>query len=408
MKISETEKGQAWLAQFLPGDVWTATELLDALVFVPTNVLRQWLADEIIRQSRHGRLALYGEREFPPSARFFNRLAAGRRKRAIGAQGPALVGPVRGSPYVGSEGIIAQLLSELAQRRDVDLLLTPGPDRLRPMRSRGPTRRLAIVTDVIGSGNRVCRMLDAMWRTETVRSWFTHRKVDLEIVVIAYATSAKGQDRVKRHALRPAIVSRIVVPSLWDIDFSAKAYEDLCVRYDPRPAEDRPGPFGYERTGTLIAFGHGCPNTTPRLLWQASRRWRPLFPERSAVEFDLFDRPAGVTEFRDRLLAVNRPSLADPSILARFNDMSREALLLLAAISHGLRHSVKLASRTGLDVARIAILLDVFRHAGWINERNRITPEGLAELRAARRVTPRIPEVPTDGVSIYFPSSLRG
>lgn len=408
MRISESEKGQAWLAQIRPEDVQTAMALLDKLTFVPTNVFRQWLADEIIRQAARGRLALYGEREFPPLSRFFNKLAPGPRKRAVGDLGPGLVKPLRGSPYVGSEGIVAQLLSELAKRRDVKALLVPGPDRLRPKKSRGPTQRLAIVTDIIGSGNRIYRMLDAMWRTETIRSWYSHRKVDLEVLVIAYAASPAGLQWVRSHQLQPAVITRLVVPTLWDIDIDATPYRDLCLKYEPSRREGDVGPFGYEDAGTLIAFGHGCPNTSPRIFWEADRRWKPLFPERSAVEFDIFNKRAGVVEFRDRLLAVNRPTLADPSILARFAEASREALLLLATISHGLNDPIKLASRTGLEVPRITTLIDLFANAGWINESNGITSEGLAELRAARRIMPRMYEVPTDGVSIYFPSSLRG
>ena len=189
MRISDTEHGQAWLQQFRPDDVSLATTLLDNVLFTSTSEFRKWLAEEVVRQAKVGRVALYNEREFPLFGRFFPQLKPGRVRRAVGKKGPMLVKPPRGSPYVGSEGIVAQLVSELAKRPDVAALLTPGPDRLRPMKTRGPTRRLAIVTDIIGSGTRICKMLDALWRTETIRSWHSHRGVPLQILVIAYASA---------------------------------------------------------------------------------------------------------------------------------------------------------------------------------------------------------------------------
>lgn len=411
MKLSETQEGQDWLAQFRPEDAEEATRVFDAILFVPTSEFRRWIASRIVAESAQGRIALYGEREFPPNARFFPVEAPGKVRRAIGANGPALIRPRRGSPYVGSEGIVAQLISELAKRKDLDLLLTPGPDRLRPMRSRGPTSRLAIVTDVIGSGTRIHNMLDMLWRTPSVRSWHSHRGVQLEILVFCYAASHAGLELVRGHRLEPRVIVRQVVPTLRDLAEREGAYPSLarlCRRYDPRPWTEDPGPLGYKEAGTLIAFGHGCPNTTPRMFWAAGRNWRPLFPSRSAAELDLPRPKAGMVELGERLAAVNRASLSDPAILSRFREDARSALLLLAAISHGLRGPLRLASRTALDVPVVETLLDAFRKAGWTDAGNAVTAQGLAELRAAGRLAPRDRPIPEDGVSMYFPTSLRG
>ena len=408
MRISESEKGQVWLRQFRPEFVPNAIRLLDNFEFVSTADFRGWMASEIVRQAKKGRLALYGEREFNPNARFFPTLKPGKVKRAIGPKGPDLVKPIRGSPYVGSEGIIGQLLSELSRRKDIHALLTPGPDRLRPIKSRGPTRRIAIVTDMIGSGTRIRRMLDALWRTESFRSWYSHRSVPLEVLVIAYATSPKGIDRIKSHRIGPEVIVRSIAPTIWDIDADDTQFRALCEYHEPRPCHDDAGPFGYRNAGTLIAFGHGCPNTAPPIFWHSSRDWKPLFPQRSGVEFDLLDRPSQTADFSHRLLALNSPTLADANLLAKFESLAREALLLLAAISHGLRGSVMLASRTGLEVSRVESLLSTFRSAEWITDSGTITKQGLTELRAAAKMLPTDRYVPFDAVSVYYPTSLRG
>jgi hypothetical protein len=323
-------------------------------------------------------------------------------------RGPELVKPIRGSSYVGSEGLVAQLLSELAKRKDVPALLTPGPDRLRPMRTRGATGRLAIVTDLIGSGNRIYRMLDAMWRTETIRSWYAHRKVKLEVLVIAYAATPAGLVRVRGHRLGPTVRHRIVAPTLRDMMDDPQPLVDLCERYEPMRTDEEAGPTGYGGAGTLIAFGHGCPNTAPPIFWRKGKRWRPLFPERSAIDFDQVRRPADIARFSEQLAALARPALADSALLSRFGEEAREALLLLATISRGRRADVMLASRTGIDMARVETLLAAFRRAGWADAANGITVQGVAELRSVERVRPVAPEVPFDGVSVYYPTSLRG
>lgn len=408
MRLSETQQGQAWLGQFDDEDTALAARLLDNTVLVSTSEFRQWTAAEIIREAAKGRLALYGEREFPKHSRFFNRLVPGKVRRAIGPVGPALIKPPRGSIYIGSEGIVAQLLSELSRRGDVDALLTPGPDRLRPMKTRGATRRLAIVTDIIGSGNRIVTMLDALWRTESVRSWWSHRNVPIEVLVISYAATGKGLARVRKHRLKPNVITLKVAPTIYDQADDATTIQTLCRKYDPRPKAEDPGPYGYESAGTLLAFGHGCPNTTPRMFWAGGRRWTPLFPARSGVEVDVPMEKATVAEFADRLAGVNRAHLADPALFARFDVEARDAILLLAAIAHGLRFRERLASRTGIGLPRVDLLLDAFAKAGWTTQANVITSAGLAELKAVGRVRGGKPPIPDDRVSVYFPSSLRG
>ena len=408
MSISDSEAGQTWLGQFRPEHVPVARRLLEHMLIVPTGDLRSWLSSEIEKEASAGMLALYGEREFNPQSRFFPKLKPGPVRRSIGKRGPVLVKPVRGSPYVGSEGIVAQLLSEMGRRRDVAAFLTPGPDRLRPMKSRGPISRLMIVTDLIGTGTRIGRMLDAMWRTPTIRSWHSHKKVELEIIVLAYAASEVGLRHVKAHRLGPRVSIRHTVPTIWDAEDDPEPFKQVCAYYEPMPSHDEASAFGYKDAGTLIAFGHGCPNTTPPLFWHNRRGWTALFPERSATLLEGLNKPSDVADFGRRLLAQDRPGLAAPDVLTRFEPQAREALILLSTIAHGVRGEVRLASRTGLPVGRVQSLLQTFASAGWIGMHGTITAAGLAELGSARKVLPADRTVPFDAVSIYFPRSLRG
>src|SRR5262249_42349239 len=142
----------------------------------------------------------------------------------------------------------------------------------------------------------------------------------------------------------------------------------LCRYYDPAPNEgtgcgesaDAIGPLGYRNVGTLLVFGHGCPNTTPRMFWKRRGRWTPLFLNRSAVPFEQLFTKASVIRFAEELKSLGDGALSRPEVLARFDDEARQTLLALSAIEHGVHQSVKIAVRTGLDVIAVDYLIQSF------------------------------------------------
>ena len=119
-KLSSSTTGQEWLEQFSEEDRPSAAAMLDTLV-----LLNEEQVSVAIRGLLHGltaerkgarrRVALYAEREFPERYVFEVRHvpdAAGVvRRRAVGRSVPAAVKPVRGSARVGSEGLIAFIIS---------------------------------------------------------------------------------------------------------------------------------------------------------------------------------------------------------------------------------------------------------------------------------------------------------
>lgn len=421
MNIEDSELGLDFLSQFDTADAKSASYLLSQFITVSTGQMRQWLAGQVAAHSSStAPLALYAERELTRGARFFSRIKPGSVRRAIGRQGPPLVHPLRGIAQVGSEGIIAQLLSELSRREPRRYLLSPGPDSLRPASSRAGIRTLAIVTDVVGSGARICRMLDALHRTESFRSWRSHRNVRPQIVIISYAATVEGLQAVREHRLEPRVDVRTIVPTIASVAIkNGRAIwelEALCQRYDPAKNEgsgdgdgsDAIGSLGYRNVGTLLVFGHGCPNTTPRMFWRKKGLWKPLFLNRSAVSFDVLFSKARIIRFAEELKSFGQAVLSSPAALSRFRDEAVQALLVLSAVEHGLHDSIRIAVRTGLDVGVIEQLLTAFSTAGWIDLKNCITESGLAELRSARRVAPKRILVPEDPISVYFPNSLQG
>ena len=89
-------------------------------------------------------------------------------------------------PQVGSEGLIASLITQLCRERRDQFLNHPGPDSIR----RKKLRAFFLITDFIGSGERVCDYLTAAWRVASVKSWSSFHLLRFE--VIAYSATDKG------------------------------------------------------------------------------------------------------------------------------------------------------------------------------------------------------------------------
>src|SRR6266480_4586309 len=103
LRLSKSETGLKWLAQFHGNDQPLAAMLLDAILLLNEEqvsaALRKQL--DILAKTRKGkrkRVALYVEREFAGEKFFDEALIADRngrmRRRAVGASGPAAVKPL--------------------------------------------------------------------------------------------------------------------------------------------------------------------------------------------------------------------------------------------------------------------------------------------------------------------------
>jgi len=263
---------QSWLQQFHLGDRSLAKSLLEAFILVSRDDFIVNLRAMLISEAKDvdGRVALYAERELGHRFGIPHRLfkeTKGKKRRACGAAGPAAVKPTKSyDPSIGSEGIVAQMISELCREHPQKFLNHPGPDQIR----RGRARAFWVVTDLIGSGDRVGRYLEAAWRVRSVRSWWSGKL--MSFAVMAYSSTARGEQRVSRHRSNPTIRSVVSCPTI-DTMFSKKVAEQmkrLCTTYDPTKDEAGHLPWlsggpslGYGNEGALIVFAHGAPNNIP-------------------------------------------------------------------------------------------------------------------------------------------------
>lgn len=400
----------AWLSQFDPKDQQDAVALLQEMTLVSRDAFSERLQALILQRMNDDTqpIGIYVEREIRKRKGVPHRLfqqAARKTKRAYGG-GPAPVKPANAyDPTVGSEGIVAQLVGELCRQHPKILFSNPGPDLIRKYK----IRRFFLVTDFIGSGDRAWTYLESAWRVRSVRSWWSRRvQGGLRFEVIAYAATQEGRAYVAGHNAQPQVHAVTSCPTI-DACFSQgqrSRIRDLCIRYNPKKKDDA---FGYKGGGVLVAFAHGMPNNAPTIFHKRSKSWQPLFPARitsstretfSAEELD----PDSV---RRRLVAMRQTRLAKARHVPNAKPHVQVTMLVLAALSHPPRDFETISRRTGLTFLDVEVALTKAKKQNWIDEQHRLTDQGQAELRNAKRTSSEESSLPTEPKSFYYPSSLR-
>jgi hypothetical protein len=247
----KSETTLSWLGQFDLEDQPTALAMLRAMTLVSRDAFTDRLRALALRRLCGGEepLGLYAERELLRRKGVPNRLFKETKtkvRRAFGI-GPQPVRPTKAyDPDVGSEGLVAQLVSELCREYPKRFYNHPGPDAIRKHK----IRRFILLTDFIGSGRRARTYLQAAWRVRSVRSWWSAKlRGGLSFEVLAYAAASVGRSRVEDHPSKPAVHVVVGCPTIenaFGSDLRARV-RGLCIRYDPGN-HDPVAALGYEGT----------------------------------------------------------------------------------------------------------------------------------------------------------------
>ncbi len=407
--FSASDFAQPWLSQFRVADQVLAGELLDSMVLVSSDNFRNRLSDLIqeCKSAIEGPVGLYVERELKledgygrPEPLFSE--THDRPRRSIGVGPPAT--SVTDSD-VGSEGVAAQLISELCRLDDASFLNHPGPDDIRSRR----VRALFLVTDFVGSGERACTYLDALWRSSSLRSWWSLKLVSLHVV--AYSGTPIGLAAVRRHHSRPAIHIVRPCPTI-DTEFDRQRSAEivaLCEKYDPHGVPSAHS-IGFNGGGALLAYAHGLPDNAPLMLYKtnAARSWVPLFPSRVTRDGrQRFKDELTAEQISRRLKALNEYRLAVSPRLIEASSGGQRAVLVLAALRKGPRNEVTIASRTGLTIPEVRAILKEIKKATLVTEDLVVTEAGHRELKHYRGPRSRGAMAVQHNASPYYPKSLR-
>jgi hypothetical protein len=393
----------SWLSTFETADQALARQLADSIRFVSDTELKDGLWKELLQVVAQNDyyVAVFTEREQKRPGGRIERLykeSAKAPKTAYGA-GPRPVDPkLAYDPKVGSEGIIAQLLSQFCKEHP-KALFHPSIAKCIKMK----VRRFILVTDIIGSGDRATDWLKAAWRTATLRSWHSYGLLSFEIV--AFTATILGEEVTSRHPSKPTVRYCLACPTIASSFASKEAMRvrSLCLRYDPL-GEDPIKSLGHGGTEALIAFSHSIPNNVPRLLIRGAH---PLF--RQQITRDRFEETGNDAELDvQRLERLKQIRLAEAIRKRTYRENARRTVLFLAASSRGPRTPTTLSRRTGLALEDIRHMQAVSQKAGWTDLAGRLTDSGHRELDHARRFANERPQRRLPGSdSPYYPQALR-
>jgi hypothetical protein len=403
-QLSDSRFVKAWLDAFPVAERETARILVDEILLVGADEFKRGLTD-LLDQIRleHGverPIALYVEREVETDDddEVLPLIAGTAHGRATG-DGPNPVPFDSTKPEIGSEGLLANLITNYCRLHAPKAMNHPGPDLLRKYRA-GP---IVIVADFIGSGNRVWEMLEAFRAIATFRSWRSYRLI--KFFVVAYSGTEEGIRLVQSSGLRPTVSTVAGCPTVTGAFRGAvrDAVYQLCRTYPPSHST----PLGYGYSGALIAFEHGVPNNAPPILHSNRKNWRPLFKRRSTIEANADFPPTNAKEIANRAEQMLRVQNAQRFLADARGRRWIHTMLVLAAIDGGARTAPAISAQTRLHLPAVREILAFTLLARWTKSTHTLTKLGRAELRRLRKRRARTPVLPKPNKPFYYPSQLR-
>lgn len=397
MKLSETLLARRWLGQFSSADRLPATLLLDSLVLISYERLVRDLLDLIENESQNVQqpIALIPVREVEHDQSYYGHSHNKDAKPKL----------LFAASFPGSEAIIAQLFTTVKRLSESRYTFVDSPS-LRNMRE-AKCRSIFFIDDLVGSGNRLKRFLDAFEQHKTIKSWYSYGLI--QYYVLAYSITEIGGKNILHRVRSPEPKYVMKCPTFdsapWTEQQKAEI-EDICRRYAPKKHME----LGYEATKGLLVFGHSVPNNIPSILCDQNRAWKPLFPNR-AVPMELLPVFASYfsveDEIEQKLSELGQIRLSQGTWLSVSSPYLKRVILVLSTMTRK-SYSIEIISdKTGLTTLETRKILSWCREWGFIDEYNSITKLGADELEHARRLTLYEEQPVVNPNEFYYPQKLR-
>ena len=167
--------------------------------------------------------------------------------------------------------------------------------------------------------------------------------------------------------------------------------------------------LGYKKTMASIVFEHGCPNNVPAILVEETNKWVGLFPDRTIVDTTRSVFPSAIPQNANlrSLEGIGQKKVANSIRLMDRGVKGQIILTILALIAKGKHKRSTLCFATGLYNNACDAYLSRCIKWGLVSPQKRITPTGLAELKAAKRIGKVKPDKLVKGSDYYYPQKLR-
>lgn len=404
----------SWLSQFDIDDQQLANQLLEELNYITLSEMREALTKAIIERGDEieGPIGLYAERHVrhydkKPTKLFVKETVTqkdGKKSHRAEGIGPdPVVSQRRNAHDTGSEAIIAQMITQICKANKNKFLDHPGPIHIRPQE----VRSFMLVTDFIGSGQRVASYLNAAWRVKSVRSWSSLGLLNFEVV--SFAGTSQGIERARALKCRPTVRTIKGCPVLSDLSFDDSfRLRELCKKYGPKIRSWKETPLGYGNVGALMVFEHGAPNNTPYLLHGASKNWVPLFPQRTTFQASKASASSlAESRIRQRLKKLENERLIHLESLQHFEEQTQKTALVLTALRRYPRTIIAVSSKTGLTTFEVENIIERSKASRLLTDKLQPTDKAFEEIEYLRSSEKKNIFVHKGDDSLYFPNMLR-
>lgn len=432
MHLRDTTRGREWLSQFRQEDRTVACYMLDTLVLVSREEFESKMlaAIQCAGSDVDGPVACFAARKVPDDVKDdIWRKSNARTMRSAFAkefhskwEPPAPYfdsagnAPARPASGTGSEDVCASIIFQASRSAPGRVLDHPSIDAMR----RQHVRRLVLVDDAIGSGQRIEEAITWVTGHPSIRSWLSLGLVD--VMVVVYAAAAGVADRLAASLpgrRRPAPSDKLPVirvhrelelrAGVWipgTTPTMAARIANLCDDYGENHGIRLNFRRGWRGSLGYLVFAHGCPNNVPGILWQRRAGWSPLFDHRSVPE-DLSDAFGKNATDAAKLARATRlvPRLR---LLKRAISVERQKRMLVLTALMKVRRLERIVHATGIPPDEVKSILRYLHASGFVSPgTNRITELGRRELaQIFSRPAQTGERTLTRGV--YIPKSFRG
>jgi len=356
----------SWLKQIDESDLPVATDFLMRLRMITRDHFSRW-AKKAVESVGQGVSALYAVRKIDGIGGFWD-----------GQDSPI----ARPAQSLGSEDLVCSLISQFCRSKQPQWLDHPSVGILKSSK----VRRIIFIDDSIGSGERVSSFARNFFSNKSIRSLWSMGFIDVYIVSIYRSSFAEsriveafpGSDHRGRkrprcskiHFLSDWIYGGNIQCHRWGRDSSR--FTDLCTKYGKFGKIIRGFWLGFGQSYSPYLFEHGAPDNIPGILFCRSKKWSPLFPDRT-VTVDLVSAFSGT--------AMSSPA---PSMLS-LGPITSQIYGLLVAIKAGIRSVSSLAGRLNCHRDYALVIISKSAQAGFLTEERRLTRGGLDFLHAIGR-----------------------
>lgn len=320
MKLSETETGKIWLSSIPSNDKGIAKKLLDELILVSNQKLKEGLNHLLKNLPKNGRnivkSAIYVPVEAPikkgphPKIKCYGIM----RKSKYPAFSYPFFDTQTGLPQalntqnIGSEGVLLNFLRN-ACKNSKYYFVSPSIHDIKSIIEENKICRIIFIDDCIGSGKRITDFFRWFNDNSVIKSWRTLKKI--EFYVLSYAASTKGVNEIKKNKHIKECLSCISLEkgrSYWGKE-KRNEFESFCKRNNPCYVNNG---IGYDDTFFMVAFEHGIPNNTPGILRNLKLKEEDFVQVKS--KFDLSKKEsviiAGLSFLKSRMRYIGKLGIA--------------------------------------------------------------------------------------------------